>query len=113
MRIATGLVDDRCPICGKVAVLDSSADGDEPLCAPCGQLLRWFRQRLCSDLGINPESVKLGDELPRTGVDSLDLFEMILELDIDIVRRSPGTMKIHGHRARDRIGDSGLLKPLR
>jgi acyl carrier protein len=83
MRIATGLVDDRCLICGKVEVLEPPADGDEPLCAACGRILRGLRDRLSGDLGINPNSVKLDTVLPRD-VDSLDLFEMLLDLDGDI-----------------------------
>src|SRR4051794_22385342 len=104
MRIATGMVDeDRCSIWGKLDILEPPAVGDEPLCATCGQLLRRIRDRLSADLGINPNSLKLGDELTRNGVDSLDFVELIMELEEDLRIQIPDGEAEHCVTLRDLI----------
>lgn len=72
----------RCPICGEVANLEPSYPGGDSVCPACGHLLWQFRDQAFKTNGIAKENIKyetsLRDEL---GIDSLDLVELILEIE--------------------------------
>jgi acyl carrier protein len=80
---------NRCPICGADVWIDpSQPPGDAP-CPKCGQLL-WFddadnRRRIleliAARLNLNPNEIDLDSPLPDYGADSLDVVELILELE--------------------------------
>jgi acyl carrier protein len=73
----------QCPVCGKVAVLETSYPAGDSVCPSCGQWLVWFRDKLRAD--VNLDSLLVGDE---SGADSLDVVELVMameeELDITI-----------------------------
>ena len=72
----------RCPICGQVANLEPSYPGGDSVCPACGHLLWQFRDRVFQASGVGHQLIKfetsLRDEL---GIDSLDLVELIMELE--------------------------------
>jgi acyl carrier protein len=88
----------RCPVCGAQVTLEPSTPfGDAP-CPVCGQLLwfvdldtglRFFEKReaveiIARNLGISEEEVDLSPSssfLERFGADSLDIVELLLELE--------------------------------
>lgn len=72
----------RCPICGKVSWVKPSYPSGDSCCSNCGQLLWWFRDRLCHDGRIAPEQVTLSSSfIDDLGADSLDTAELIIELE--------------------------------
>jgi acyl carrier protein len=68
-------VPHRCPICGAAAAIEPSYPGGDACCPACGHLLWWFRDRL-SDV-----SVDLHSSLDSLGIDSLELVELVMELE--------------------------------
>ncbi len=76
-RTPDGLPND-CPVCGAaVRVWPSSPRGDAP-CPACGTLL-WFVQTSRGAWCF--EKAAIGPLLSRTAVDSLDIVELIMELE--------------------------------
>ena len=96
---------NRCPVCGaNVWIEPSAVFGDAP-CPQCGCLL-WFiglgsktrlfeyekseelRERLmdrvCENLGVNKEALNDPDFLKEVGPDSLDIVELVMELDEEL-----------------------------
>ncbi|MBA4018454.1 MAG: acyl carrier protein [Pirellula sp.] len=74
-------IPHRCPVCGAVANIEPSYPGGDSCCPSCGQLLWWFRNRLSDDAGIAPESITLASSFRELGADSLDLVELVMELE--------------------------------
>jgi acyl carrier protein len=75
-------LEPRCPICGQNALLEFCDPSGIALCPRCGHLLCWFRGRLTSlyavaGNGITPDT-SFADDL---GADSLDIVELITELE--------------------------------
>jgi acyl carrier protein len=80
---------NRCPICGADVWIDpSQPPGDAP-CPKCGQLL-WFddadnRRRIleliAARLSLKPNEIDLDSPLPDFGADSLDIVELIMDLE--------------------------------
>lgn len=70
----------QCPVCGEVAALEPSFPGGDACCPRCGQLLWWFRDHY-DRFGFNsPKHVSLQLRLEEA-IDSLDLVELIMELE--------------------------------
>ena len=67
-----------CPVCGQFAAAETSSAGDA-VCPSCGQLLWWFRDQFSPRAApqITPETLFRED----LGMDSLDLVELIMELE--------------------------------
>jgi acyl carrier protein len=65
----------RCPICGKEAALEPSFPGGDSTCPSCGHLLWWFRDRFGE--GVSWHTSFLDD----VGADSLDMVELVMELE--------------------------------
>jgi acyl carrier protein len=63
-----------CPVCGKIAALEPSYPGGDTICPSCGQLLWWFRDRF-------GEAVGLSSSFEDVGADSLDIVELVMELE--------------------------------
>ncbi len=95
-------VPNHCPVCDALICIDpSQPPGDAP-CPNCGVLL-WFirtssgvrfhqtedaapiRERiaqiLCDNLGVNPDAVRTTSFPEDMGVDSLDVVELVMELE--------------------------------
>ena len=94
---------NRCPLCGAaICVEPTQPPGDAP-CPNCGTLL-WFTktpdgllffndetvrpileklvQIICDNLGVNKETVRLAQSFTEDlGTDSLDMVEMMMELE--------------------------------
>lgn len=64
----------RCPVCGNRALLELCEPGGVALCPLCGCLLAWFRNRFESDIDLDRAITDLG-------ADSLDIVEMLMELE--------------------------------
>lgn len=74
----------RCPICDKPCLLEPSSPHGDSCCPNCGHLLWWLRDHLRRGTGIAAEQITFdslfSDEL---GKDSLDLVELIMEIETD------------------------------
>jgi acyl carrier protein len=67
-----------CPICGKMAALEASSGSRDVPCPSCGHLLWWIRDRL----GITGDLLEtLRWARDEIGEDSLDLVELVMELE--------------------------------
>lgn len=72
----------RCPICGEVANLEPSYPGGDSVCPACGHLLWQFRDKVFEINGIDKDLIKFETSLREgLGVDSLDLVELIMEIE--------------------------------
>ena len=80
----------RCPICGKVDALRTSAGSGDSVCPSCGHLLWWFRDRLGESTTTTLEIIQslelAADEI---GKDSLDLVELVMELEEELDLKIP------------------------
>ncbi len=75
-------VPHHCPVCGKMSALEPSYPGGDSCCPSCGQLLWWFQDRLSRDAGITPAEVTLSSSFTEDiGADSLDIVELLMELE--------------------------------
>jgi len=76
----------RCPVCGEISAVEPSYPGGDACCPVCGQLLWELRDRL-GQRGIN-DLFGLDARLSDLGVESLDLVELVMEIeetyDIDV-----------------------------
>lgn len=71
-------VPNRCPICGGEVFLEFAEPPGVALCPGCGLLFR----RVCARLGVSGRQVNLSTLLLEApGADSLDLVEMVMELE--------------------------------
>jgi acyl carrier protein len=72
----------QCPVCGKIAALEPCYSGGDSVCPSCGHLLWLFRDRIGNELGVNLDSIKFESLLrAELSVDSLDLAEVVMELE--------------------------------
>jgi acyl carrier protein len=87
---------NRCPVCGQAVRVEPSRPFDDAPCPACGTLL-WFVsvgteprvidpqasgliEIVAERLGVTPEEVRAG-RLGELGLDSLDVVELIMELE--------------------------------
>jgi acyl carrier protein len=71
-----------CPICGQESALEPSFPGGDSTCPTCGHLLWWFRDRLALWADLLPESIDFDSStMSDLGIDSLELVELIMELE--------------------------------
>ena len=64
-----------CPVCGNRTLLEFYEPAGAALCTRCGHILRWFRERFALD------RIPLGTKLTDLGLDSLDIVELVMELE--------------------------------
>jgi len=78
----------RCPVCRKVDRLEPSFPGGDSCCPSCGQWLLHVRDKVRGARGAAPAEFLLATSIADLGVDSLDVVELVMELeeelDIDI-----------------------------
>jgi acyl carrier protein len=74
-------VPQQCPVCGNVAAVEPSEPGGDACCPSCGHLLWWFRDRLSREAGIPLDRITLSSAFGDLGAESLDLVELIMELE--------------------------------
>jgi acyl carrier protein len=72
-------IPHRCPICGEAAMVEPSYPGDDACCPACGHLLWWFRDRLSGAAAL--AAIDLDSSLESLGVDSLEIVEIVMELE--------------------------------
>jgi acyl carrier protein len=86
----------RCPTCGEIVSVEPSFPGGDSTCPACGQLLwsqsdrshgphagdllGWLRE-LGKRHGADPEQMRLEMPLQDLGLDSLDIVEMVMEIE--------------------------------
>jgi acyl carrier protein len=83
-----------CPVCGEPALLEVVDPAGAALCANCGALFMWF----CSRLGrfAPADRITLYASLARDlGADSLDIVELVMELEQDLGIRIPDVEMEH------------------
>lgn len=68
----------RCPLCGEVANLEPAWPGGDAVCPRCGQLVWWIRDRIGDDERLAALLKALTSE---SGLDSIDMVELIMELE--------------------------------
>jgi len=81
----------RCPLCGADAAVEFSEPGGDAPCPSCGRLL-WrsaellerVRERLAEALGVAPEEVTVETSLADLGADSLDVAEVVMDLEEEL-----------------------------
>ena len=78
-RTSEGL-PNRCPVCGKPVVMEPSLQGDGP-CPHCGHLLWWFNRQLTDRFEVNSPITPKTSFVADLGADSLDVVELIMELE--------------------------------
>jgi acyl carrier protein len=72
----------RCPVCGKVCAQEPSFPPGDSCCPNCGHLLWWLRDHISRSAGIDPERITLSSSFREDiGTDSLDLVELVQELE--------------------------------
>jgi acyl carrier protein len=70
-----------CPICGGPTPLDFSNPSAELMCAGCGEVLSWFRERLSRQTGIPSDRIRADSYFAELGVDALDLNDLLVQYD--------------------------------
>ena len=71
----------RCPVCGQPGLLEFYDPRGVALCPRCGHLLRRFQGRLASLYGATDGIALATAFLDDLGADSLDLVELVMELE--------------------------------
>ncbi|MGC3970830.1 MAG: acyl carrier protein [Pirellulales bacterium] len=71
----------RCPICDDVSNVEPSFPGGDACCPRCGHLLWWFRDRLSQSSGVAAEYILPHMSLAELGADSLDVVELVMEIE--------------------------------
>lgn len=78
----------RCEVCGQPAAIEVSESVGDACCPSCGSLVWRVRARVAEALDVDTALLTLEARLPEIGADSLDLVELVMELeeefDIDI-----------------------------
>src|SRR5262245_21561797 len=65
-----------------MAISSRTPEGDSHGCPICGQLLWWFQHRLSRDAIVAPERITPSSSSAEdVGADSLDIVELIMELE--------------------------------
>jgi acyl carrier protein len=94
----------QCPVCGKIAALEPSYPGGDSVCPSCGHLLWLFRDRIGNELGVNLDQIKFDTLLSaEIGVDSLDLAEVVMELEEETGINIPDEVAENFRSVRDVI----------
>jgi acyl carrier protein len=70
-----------CPLCGAVSKLEPAFPGGDAVCPACGQLVWWFRDRYGERLARMLEEYWLEGSFEVAGLDSLDIVEVVMELE--------------------------------
>src|SRR5262245_36824086 len=77
-----------CPVCGQRALLAVVDPAGAELCANCGALFKWFCDRMSRFAPA--DRITLEASLARDlGADSLDIVELVMELEQDQGIRIP------------------------
>lgn len=71
----------QCPVCNKLCVLEPSFPGGDSCCPTCGHLLWWFRDHLPRGAGLGPDQINFATSFTNLNMDSLDIVELIMELE--------------------------------
>jgi acyl carrier protein len=71
----------RCAICGGLVVTEPSQPLGDSVCPRCGALLFRFHETFTDQLGIDRERVTAETDLKQLGADSLDVVELVMELE--------------------------------
>lgn len=67
-----------CPICGG----EGASQGEESVCPGCLELVSWCRGHLAELLEVPPQAITLEADLEHElGADSLDLVELVMEVE--------------------------------
>src|SRR5262245_9848948 len=64
-----------CPVCGCRTLLEFYEPAGAALCADCGHIVRWFCDR------FSLRTLVLEASLADLGADSLDLVELVMEIE--------------------------------
>jgi acyl carrier protein len=70
----------RCSVCGEVSAMETSWPIDDACCPACGSLLVWFRDRLDTAKALDRTRL-LDGSFDELGIDSLDVVELVMELE--------------------------------
>ena len=93
----------RCSVCGAVVAMETSSPMGDACCPACGSLLVWFRDRL-SATELLDSRLPLDASLETLGVDSLDLVELVMDLeeefDVSIPDEEAGQIQTVGDAIR-------------
>jgi len=71
----------RCPLCGRVGLLALVEPSGAALCARCGEVFLWINEHLARELRRKKEMIRLTTELRKLGLDSLDVVEVVMDLE--------------------------------
>jgi len=71
----------RCPVCDNVTRLEPSFPGGDACCPTCGSLMLLVRDRVSDALGMLVEKFSLSTSLDETTLVSLDVVELVMELE--------------------------------
>lgn len=86
-----------CPVCGRGPLLALVDPAGLALCAQCGALLRWLCDYVGRTTGVGPDAVTLQTRVVELGLDSLDLVEVIVDLEehfgLYVPAARPGTIE--------------------
>ena len=75
-------IPQRCPVCGESTAIEPSSPTGDACCPACGHLLWWFRDYQLRLYGSDaPPGLELETELASLANDSLDLVELVMELE--------------------------------
>ncbi len=103
VRGSSAGMEPRCPICGQTALLEFCDPSGVALCPHCGLLLRRFQGRLISLFGIS-DTIKLSMSFAKNlGADSLDMVELVQELEEEFGVRIPDGEAEHIETIEDAI----------
>jgi acyl carrier protein len=79
----------RCPVCGQPGLLEVCDPRGVALCSRCGHLFRRFQGRLASVYGATNGVALATAFLEDLGADSLDLVELLMELEEEFSVQAP------------------------
>ena len=76
-------VPNRCPVCGHRVIVEPSLGTNDAPCPRCGHLLWWLQQRMggTAAMGRISADTRLTECTREVGVDSLDVVELVMELE--------------------------------
>ena len=84
---------NHCPICDKDVVLEPSQAGDGT-CPNCGHLLWWFDNWLTDHLSVDALQITPSTSFVNDlGADSLDVVELVMELEQEFDINIPDDVK--------------------
>jgi len=86
----------KCPICGEIALLEPAYPNGDSVCPACGSLVLFIRDRV----GVHAD---LSSTLKELGADSLDVVELIMELEEELDIEIPDDEAEQIHSIEDLI----------